>query len=95
MIDIAVSPAHTIVGELLAMCGAATWSRCTACAAVPPRRWKASPAATPGGLGLVGPAYNFGFLDEFQLWVCTAAMLLGRLELLSVLVLFTAQFWRK
>lgn len=47
------------------------------------------------GLGLVGPAQNFGFLNEFQLWVCTAAMLLGRLELLSVLVLFTAQFWRK
>lgn len=47
------------------------------------------------GLGLVGPSYNFGFLNEFQLWVCTAAMLLGRLELLSVLVLFTTQFWRK
>jgi trk system potassium uptake protein TrkH len=47
------------------------------------------------GLGLVGPANNFGFLNEFQLWVCTAAMLLGRLELMSVLVLFTAQFWRK
>jgi trk system potassium uptake protein TrkH len=47
------------------------------------------------GLGLVGPANNFGFLNEFQLWVCTAAMLLGRLELLSVLVLFTIQFWRK
>jgi trk system potassium uptake protein TrkH len=47
------------------------------------------------GLGLVGPANNFGFLNEFQLWVCTAAMLLGRLELMSVLVLFTPQFWRK
>jgi trk system potassium uptake protein len=47
------------------------------------------------GLGLVGPSSHFGFLNEFQLWVCTAAMLLGRLELLSVLVLFTVQFWRK
>jgi trk system potassium uptake protein TrkH len=27
--------------------------------------------------------------------VCTFAMLLGRLELLSVLVLFTPQFWRR
>jgi len=47
------------------------------------------------GLGLVGPASNFGVLSEFQLWVLTFAMLLGRLELLSFLVLFTAQFWRK
>ena len=47
------------------------------------------------GLGQVGPASNFGVLTEFQLWVLTFAMLMGRLELLSVLVLFTAQFWRK
>ncbi|MFY7864935.1 TrkH family potassium uptake protein [Roseateles sp.] len=46
------------------------------------------------GLGLVGPAQNFGVLSPFQTWVCTFAMLLGRLELLSVLVLFTPQFWR-
>jgi len=47
------------------------------------------------GMGQVGPAGNFGVLNDFQLWVCTFAMLLGRLELLSVLVLFTPQFWRK
>jgi trk system potassium uptake protein len=47
------------------------------------------------GLGDVGPAVNFGSLTDFQTWVCTAAMLLGRLELLSVLVLFTPQFWRR
>jgi trk system potassium uptake protein TrkH len=47
------------------------------------------------GLGQVGPASNFGALGDFQLWVLSAGMLLGRLELLSVLVLFTAQFWRK
>ncbi|MCX2865801.1 TrkH family potassium uptake protein [Paucibacter sp. PLA-PC-4] len=46
------------------------------------------------GLGLVGPTQHFGVLTEFQTWVCTFAMLLGRLELLSVLVLFTPQFWR-
>ena len=48
-----------------------------------------------GGLGLVGPANHFGVLNDFQLWVLSFAMLLGRLELLSVLVLFTPQFWRK
>ena len=47
------------------------------------------------GMGLVGPASNFAVLTDFQLWICTWAMLLGRLELLSVLVLFTPQFWRK
>lgn len=47
------------------------------------------------GLGGVGPASNFSVLSDFQTWVCTAAMLLGRLELLTVLVLFTPQFWRR
>ncbi|TFZ07129.1 TrkH family potassium uptake protein [Ramlibacter henchirensis] len=47
------------------------------------------------GLGLVGPANHFGVLTEFQLWVLSFGMLVGRLELLSVFVLFTGQFWRK
>lgn len=47
------------------------------------------------GLGEVGPAGNFGGLAPFQIWVLSIAMLLGRLELLSVLVLFTSAFWRK
>ncbi len=47
------------------------------------------------GMGKVGPSGNFGALSEFQIWVCSLAMLLGRLELLSVLVLFTPQFWRR
>jgi len=47
------------------------------------------------GLGMVGPINNFGILNDFQLWVLSFAMLLGRLELMSVLVLFTARFWGK
>jgi len=47
------------------------------------------------GLGQVGPASNFGVLTDFQTWVCTVAMLLGRLELLAVMVLFLPVFWRK
>jgi trk system potassium uptake protein TrkH len=47
------------------------------------------------GLGQVGPAGNFGVLSDFQTWVCTVGMLLGRLELLTVMVLFLPQFWRK
>jgi trk system potassium uptake protein TrkH len=47
------------------------------------------------GLGLVGPASNFSVLNDFQIVVLSFAMLLGRLELLTVLVLFTGHFWRK
>jgi trk system potassium uptake protein TrkH len=47
------------------------------------------------GLGDVGPAVNYQGLNDFQTWVCTFGMLLGRLELLSLLVLFTPQFWRR
>ena len=50
---------------------------------------------TGPGLGEVGPANNFQGLSDFQTWVCSVTMLLGRLELLSVLVLFTPSFWRK
>jgi len=47
------------------------------------------------GLHQVGPATNFSVLSDFQTWVCTATMLLGRLELLTVLVVLTPAFWRK
>jgi len=47
------------------------------------------------GLGLVGPAANFGVLNDFQTWVCIVAMWMGRLELLAVMVLFVPQFWRR
>jgi trk system potassium uptake protein TrkH len=47
------------------------------------------------GLGLVGPAANFGVLSDFQTWVCAVCMWMGRLELLAVMVLFVPQFWRR
>lgn len=47
------------------------------------------------GLKEVGPAGNYQGLTDFQTWVCTAAMLLGRLELFTLLVIFTPAFWRK
>ncbi|HSN46317.1 MAG TPA: potassium transporter TrkG [Casimicrobiaceae bacterium] len=49
---------------------------------------------TGPGLGQVGPAGNFAGLTDFQTWVLTATMLLGRLELFSMIVLFTPGFWR-
>lgn len=47
------------------------------------------------GLGGVGPAGNYQALSHFQIWLCTFAMMIGRLELFTVLVLFTPGFWRK
>lgn len=47
------------------------------------------------GLGAVGPASNFAVLTDFQIWVCTLAMLLGRLEMLSFMALLTPAFWRR
>jgi trk system potassium uptake protein TrkH len=47
------------------------------------------------GIGPTGPGGNYQVLTDFQTWVCTIAMLLGRLEVFSVLVLFTPTFWRK
>jgi trk system potassium uptake protein TrkH len=47
------------------------------------------------GLGHVGPTSNYAVLTDFQIWVCTLAMLLGRLEMLSFMALLTPAFWRR
>ena len=50
---------------------------------------------TGPGLNRVGPAATYAVLNDFQTWICIVAMVLGRLELFTVLVLFTPGFWRK
>ncbi len=47
------------------------------------------------GLGSVGPAANYAGLTDFQSWVCSLAMILGRLEIYPLLVLITPAFWQK
>jgi trk system potassium uptake protein len=47
------------------------------------------------GLGIVGPSTTFQSLTDAQTWICVVGMLLGRLEIFSVLVLLTPTFWRK
>lgn len=47
------------------------------------------------GLGAVGPAASYAVLTDFQIWICTLGMLLGRLEILSFLALLTPAFWRR
>ncbi len=47
------------------------------------------------GLGEVGPASNFAEIPDFGKWFLSFAMIVGRLELFTVLVLFTPFFWKK
>jgi len=47
------------------------------------------------GLAEVGPTATYAELSDFQTWICTIAMMLGRLELLTVFVLLTPAFWRR
>lgn len=46
------------------------------------------------GLHQVGPATNYAGLSDFQTWICAIAMLLGRLEVFTLLLLFTPAFWK-
>ena len=50
---------------------------------------------TGTGLGNVGPSYSFGYFSDLQKWLCLFVMLLGRLEIFTLLVLFTPAYWRK
>ncbi|MCL4679475.1 MAG: TrkH family potassium uptake protein [Alphaproteobacteria bacterium] len=43
----------------------------------------------------VGPLGNYAPLSDFALWALCFAMLLGRLEMFTVLVIFTPYFWRR
>lgn len=47
------------------------------------------------GLGEVGPMGSYSNFSDFEIWVCTFAMIIGRLELFTVLVIFTPGFWRR
>ena len=47
------------------------------------------------GIGTVGPVNNFAHLPDIAKWILSFLMLVGRLELFTVLMLFTPYFWRK
>jgi trk system potassium uptake protein TrkH len=51
--------------------------------------------STGPGLNEVGPATTYASLSDFQTWVLSMAMMLGRLEIFTVMVIFTPAFWRK
>jgi trk system potassium uptake protein TrkH len=47
------------------------------------------------GFGKVGPMDNFAFISIPGKWILSFLMLLGRLELFTVLILFTPYYWTK
>ena len=47
------------------------------------------------GLGLFGPAYSWSALPDISKWLLSFLMLLGRLELFTVLLLFSSDFWKR
>ncbi|MDO9210712.1 MAG: potassium transporter TrkG, partial [Deltaproteobacteria bacterium] len=47
------------------------------------------------GLGTVGPTENFAHLSVAAKWILTFCMLLGRLEIYTLLVLLIPEFWKK
>ncbi len=47
------------------------------------------------GLGLVGPAENYAHIHPVGKWFLSFLMLLGRLELFTILVLFSPSFWKE
>ena len=47
------------------------------------------------GLGQTGPVGNYSEITIFGKWLLSALMLLGRLELFTVLIIFTPSFWKR
>jgi len=56
-------------------------------------------AATMGnigpGFGMVGPVENFAMIPDMGKWLLIWCMLLGRLEIYTVIILLVPEFWRK
>ncbi|MBL4781035.1 MAG: potassium transporter [Porticoccaceae bacterium] len=58
--------------------------------------WSATTASLNNlGPGLGAVAANYGDINGFAKWVLCGGMLLGRLEIFTLLVLFTPMFWRR
>ena len=47
------------------------------------------------GLGSTGPVSNYSHVTDFGKWFLSFIMLLGRLELFTVLIILTPSFWKE
>ena len=46
------------------------------------------------GFGRIGPTLNYAYLPDYIKWFLSFAMMVGRLEVYTVLILLTPKFWR-
>ena len=47
------------------------------------------------GFGLIGPTENYQFFQDYIKWFLSFAMMAGRLEIYTVLVMLLPAFWRR
>ena len=47
------------------------------------------------GFGAVGPTQNYAFFPDYVTWFLSFAMIAGRLELWTVFILLSPEFWRR
>jgi len=47
------------------------------------------------GFGMVGPAENYAHIPYFGKWLLIWCMLLGRLEIYTIIIFLVPEFWRK
>lgn len=47
------------------------------------------------GFGTVGPTDNYAHLSQFTKWILSLDMVMGRLEIMTILVLFLPKTWKK
>lgn len=45
--------------------------------------------------GSLGPVYSWSSISDTAKWICSALMFVGRLELMSVYIVFTRNFWKR
>jgi trk system potassium uptake protein TrkH len=45
-------------------------------------------------IGKLHPSANFSIVSIEGKWICSLLMILGRLELFTILILFSRSFWR-
>jgi trk system potassium uptake protein TrkH len=50
---------------------------------------------TGPALGSTGPAFNWADIPDVGKWYLSLCMLIGRLEIFTVVVIFTQFFWKK
>ena len=48
----------------------------------------------PGLGGLIGPSGNYFLLEDGAKWILALTMIIGRLEIFTVLVLLSLNFWK-